>query len=98
MRLAAKIRDDARSATDETVEVPDCEGYALIDGDRVITIKDLKMKNADRPIRNGTVIKSIRLAGGSQEIDCRLDTRAMSCARNACASIDQPNSPPARAN
>jgi protein PhnA len=53
------------------VEVRDSAGNLLADGDSVVTIKDLKVKGAGQTLRRGTVIKSIRLTGDSQEIDCR---------------------------
>jgi protein PhnA len=62
---AAKAQDDAR------VEVRDSAGNLLADGDSVITIKDLKVKGAGQTLRKGTVIRSIRLTGDPQEIDCR---------------------------
>jgi protein PhnA len=53
------------------IEVRDSAGNLLTDGDSVITIKDLKVKGAGQTLRKGTVIKSIRLTGDQQEIDCR---------------------------
>ena len=57
----------------EAIEVRDSVGNLLADGDSVITIKDLKVKGAGQTLRKGTVIKSIRLTGDAQEIDCRYD-------------------------
>ena len=34
-------------------------------------IKDLKVKGAGQVLKRGTLIKSIRLTGDNQEIDCR---------------------------
>jgi protein PhnA len=53
------------------VDVRDSAGNLLADGDSVVTVKDLKVKGAGQTLRRGTVIKSIRLTGDSQEIDCR---------------------------
>jgi len=39
----------------------------------VTLIKDLKVKGAGQTLKRGTLIKSIRLTGDSQEIDCRHD-------------------------
>jgi protein PhnA len=61
--LAAK-----RTAAD-TVEVRDAVGNPLAD----TLIKDLEVKGAGRTLKQGTVIKSIRLTGDAQEIDCRFD-------------------------
>jgi len=55
------------------VEVRDAVGNLLADGDSVVTVKDLKVKGAGQTLRRGTVIKSIRLTGDDQEIDCRYE-------------------------
>ncbi len=55
------------------VEVRDSAGNILADGDRVTLIKDLTVKGAGQTLKRGTVIKSIRLTGDDQEIDCRFD-------------------------
>ncbi|WP_136163359.1 alkylphosphonate utilization protein [Sphingomonas flavalba] len=55
------------------VEVRDAVGNPLADGDSVTLIKDLKVKGANQTLKRGTVIKSIRLTGDAQEIDCRYD-------------------------
>lgn len=62
-----------RAAVAEKIEVRDSVGNLLSDGDSVVTIKDLKVKGAGQTLRRGTVIKSIRLTGDSQEIDCRYE-------------------------
>ena len=62
-----------RTAAAQTVEVRDSAGNLLADGDSVVTIKDLKVKGAGQTLRRGTVIKSIRLTGDPQEIDCRYE-------------------------
>lgn len=55
------------------VEVRDAAGNLLADGDSVTLIKDLKVKGAGQTLKRGTVIKSIRLTGDAQEIDCRFE-------------------------
>lgn len=55
----------------DVVEVRDAVGNLLADGDSVVLVKDLKVKGANQTLRRGTVIKSIRLTGDDQEIDCR---------------------------
>ncbi len=55
------------------VDVRDSVGNVLADGDSVTLIKDLKVKGAGQTLRRGTVIKSIRLTGDDQEIDCRFE-------------------------
>lgn len=53
------------------VEVRDSVGNLLSDGDAVTLIKDLKVKGAGQTLKRGAVIRSIRLTGDDQEIDCR---------------------------
>jgi len=55
------------------VEVRDAVGNLLADGDQVTLIKDLEVKGAGQTLKRGTLIKSIRLTGDTQEIDCRFD-------------------------
>lgn len=56
-----------------SVEVRDSVGNLLADGDSVTLIKDLKVKGTSQTLKRGTVIKSIRLTGDEQEIDCRYE-------------------------
>ncbi|MBS0409642.1 MAG: alkylphosphonate utilization protein [Proteobacteria bacterium] len=63
----------ARAATSTEVEVRDSVGNRLADGDAVTLIKDLKVKGAGQTLKRGTVIRSIRLTGDDQEIDCRYE-------------------------
>lgn len=65
--LTAKRQLDAR------VEVRDAVGNLLTDGDQVTLIKDLDVKGAGQTLKRGTLIKSIRLTGDPQEIDCRYE-------------------------
>lgn len=58
---------------DGGVEVRDAAGNLLADGDSVTLVKDLKVKGANQTLKRGTVIKSIRLTGDAQEIDCRFE-------------------------
>ena len=62
----------AKRAVD-VVEVRDAVGNVLADGDSVVLIKDLKVKGANQTLRRGTTIRSIRLTGDPQEIDCRYE-------------------------
>ena len=57
----------------EAVEVRDASGNLLADGDSVVLIKDLKVKGAGQTIKQGTLIKSIRLTSNPEEIDCKHD-------------------------
>ncbi|NTF31618.1 alkylphosphonate utilization protein [Rhizobium skierniewicense] len=57
----------------KSAEVRDAAGNILADGDSVSLIKDLKVKGAGTTLKQGTVIKSIRLTDNPDEIDCRHD-------------------------
>lgn len=63
----------ARREAENTVEVRDAVGNRLADGDQVTLIKDLEVKGAGQMLKRGTLIKSIRLTGDPQEIDCKFD-------------------------
>ena len=64
---------DAAAKAAAAVEVRDAVGNLLADGDSVVLVKDLKVKGAGQTLKVGTVIRSIRLTGDDQEIDCRFD-------------------------
>jgi len=57
----------------DVIEVRDAVGNVLTDGDQVVLIKDLTVKGAGQTLKRGTLIKSIRLTGDAQEIDCRYE-------------------------
>ena len=57
----------------DAVEVRDAVGNVLADGDQVTLIKDLVVKGAGQTLKRGTLIKSIRLTGDPQEIDCKYE-------------------------
>ena len=63
----------AAAATPQRAEARDAAGTVLADGDSVVLIKDLKVKGAGQTLKQGTVIKSIRLTDDPDEIDCRHD-------------------------
>ena len=63
----------AKQAADAEVKVLDAVGNRLADGDQVTLIKDLEVKGAGRTLKQGTLIKSIRLTGDAQEIDCKFE-------------------------
>ncbi|MEQ1724531.1 MAG: alkylphosphonate utilization protein [Sphingopyxis sp.] len=63
----------AKQAAEGVVEVRDAVGNILADGDAVTLIKDLDVKGAGQTLKRGTLIKSIKLTGDEQEIDCRFD-------------------------
>ncbi|WP_220475088.1 alkylphosphonate utilization protein [Paracoccus sp. JM45] len=53
--------------------VRDSAGTVLADGDQVTVIKDLKVKGTSTVLKQGTLIKSIRLTDNPDEVDCRHD-------------------------
>jgi protein PhnA len=55
------------------VEVRDAAGNVLTNGDAVTLVKDLKVKGANQILKQGTIIRSIRLTDNDQEIDCRYE-------------------------
>ena len=67
--IAAK--EAAAQAAEGAVEVRDAVGNLLANGDQVTLIKDLEVKGAGQTLKQGTLIKSIRLTGDAQEIDCK---------------------------
>lgn len=70
--MPASEREERRAQADQ-VEVRDAVGNILADGDQVTLIKDLEVKGAGQTLRRGTLIKSIRLTGDPQEIDCKYE-------------------------
>lgn len=63
----------ATDVAEGQVDVRDAVGNRLADGDQVTLIKDLTVKGAGQTLKRGTLIKSIRLTGDPQEIDCRYE-------------------------
>ena len=57
----------------KALEVRDASGNLLANGDSVVLIKDLKVKGAGQTLKQGTVIRSLRLTENPEEIDCRYD-------------------------
>ena len=70
-RPASEVAAAAAEAAQRVVR--DSAGNALADGDSVTVIKDLKVKGAGQTLKQGTVIRSIRLTDNDEEIDCRYD-------------------------
>ena len=64
---------DATQVEEEGLVVRDANGNLLADGDAVTVIKDLKVKGATGPLKQGTKVKSIRLVEGDHNIDCKID-------------------------
>ncbi|MEO8795607.1 MAG: zinc ribbon domain-containing protein YjdM [Daejeonella sp.] len=57
----------------ETLVVKDSNGNILNDGDSVQVIKSLKVKGSATTIKQGTVVKKIRLTDNDEEVDCKVD-------------------------
>ncbi|MCJ8156448.1 alkylphosphonate utilization protein [Sphingomonas sp. LaA6.9] len=70
---ASEAAAKASASDEDVVEVRDAVGNILADGDQVTLIKDLVVKGAGQTLKRGTLIKSIRLTGDPQEIDCRFE-------------------------
>lgn len=58
---------------DEELIVKDSNGKQLATGDTVVLIKDLKVKGYSTTLKQGTVIKKIRLTDNDEEVDCKVD-------------------------
>ena len=63
----------AASANGDQILVHDAAGNTLANGDSVTLIRDLKVKGANQTLKQGTVIRSIRLTDNVEEIDCRYE-------------------------
>lgn len=60
----------AGGATDDDAPmvVRDCNGNVLAEGDTVVVIKDLPVKGSSIPLKQGTVIRRIRLVDGDPDV------------------------------
>lgn len=67
--------DDAAAAAAPEAGIRDANGNALIDGDSVIVIKDLKVKGSSSVVKGGTKVRNIRLTDGADghNIACKID-------------------------
>jgi protein PhnA len=72
-RPASEVAAAAAAAAAGVRVVRDSAGNALADGDSVTVIKDLKVKGAGQTLKQGTVIRTIRLTENDEEIDCRYE-------------------------
>jgi len=57
----------AQTPAEPSVVVRDSNGNVLVQGDTVVVIKDLKVKGSSIPLKQGTVIRGIRLVTGDAE-------------------------------
>lgn len=55
------------------MDVKDCNGTVLNEGDSVQVIKDLKVKGTSVTLKRGTVIKNIHLTSNDEEVECRVE-------------------------
>jgi protein PhnA len=53
--------------------VKDSNGNILNDGDSVTLIKGLKVKVGGVTLKQGTLVKKIRLTDDDEEVDCKID-------------------------
>ncbi|AQP54758.1 alkylphosphonate utilization protein [Vagococcus penaei] len=65
--------ESAAAQEESGLIVKDSNGNILTEGDSVTVIKDLKVKGASNPIKQGTKVKNIRLVEGDHNIDCKVD-------------------------
>ena len=54
-------------------DVKDMNGNILSDGDQVTIVKDLKVKGTSVTLKRGTMLRSIRLTGDPETIECNAD-------------------------
>ncbi len=54
------------------MEVKDSNGNILQDGDNVVLIKSLKVKGTSTTLKQGTMVKKIRLTDNEEEVDCKV--------------------------
>lgn len=58
---------------EDSLKVVDANGTTLQDGDSVVVIKDLKVKGASNPIKQGTLVRNISLVDeAGHNISCRI--------------------------
>ncbi len=55
------------------MEVKDCHGNLLAEGDSVQVIKDLKVKGSSVTLKRGTLIKNIHLTDDEEAIECNAE-------------------------
>jgi protein PhnA len=63
----------AAAVLDSAPVARDAHGNALIDGDSVTVIKDLKVKGSSSVVKVGVKVKNIRLVEGDHNIDCWIE-------------------------
>lgn len=66
-----RITEEA--VTEEGFVVKDSNGNILMNGDTVVTIKNLPVKGSSQTIKAGTKVKNIRLVDSDHNIDCKIE-------------------------
>ena len=57
----------------EVSNVKESNGNPLNDGDSVTLIKSLKVKGSTTTLKQGTLVKKIRLTDNDEEVDCKIE-------------------------
>ena len=55
------------------MDINDCNGNSLSNGDSVIVVKTLNVKGSPLVIKKGTKVKNIRLTDDAKEVDCKVN-------------------------
>ena len=55
------------------MDVKDCNGTPLAEGDSVTLIKDLKVKGANVTLKRGTLVRNIHLTDDPDEIEGKVE-------------------------
>ena len=55
------------------MDINDCNGNSLSNGDSVIVVKTLNVKGSPLVIKKGTKVKNIRLTDDANEVDCKVN-------------------------
>ena len=58
---------------DDVLTAKDAHGNTLVDGDSVTVIKDLKVRGSSMVVKQGTMIKGIRIVEGDHNLDCKVN-------------------------
>jgi protein PhnA len=59
------------------MEVKDCNGNILQDGDSVTIIKSLDVKGSNLNLKQGTKVKKIKLTDDPEVVDCRIEGQSI---------------------
>lgn len=61
------------NSDDDVLTAKDAHGNTLVDGDSVTVIKDLKVRGSSMAVKQGTMIKGIRIVEGDHNLDCKVN-------------------------